>query len=321
MALTLRRHVLSWLVCLLCFSIQPSAFAARSKDTHVSGYTRKDGTYVGAYDRASPGSSSSSSDDKLMFVFAILGAMVVVGVASAIANTVRKSKDRARVPLLAKEAADFFQRIGQTGTLPSPETPVILAEDEKACLHEHATLIEARSSRVFGGAGTRIHGIWVGGGGSTPVQALRQLDSGTLTLTNKRLVFNGSMESRVVDVRDIVSVEPFVDAIEITTKKRAKRQVYTVRNPFIWSEFVKMILRGDVKVSAVPRNTQPPGPHYEDQVEQWERQTREKESQPGCIKFSCSNCGQPIEAENEQAGQAASCPTCKSALVIPNVNG
>ena len=55
-----------------------------------------------------------------------------------------------------------------------------------------------------------------------------------LTLTTKRLVFTGWMESRVVNIKDIVSVEPFADAIEISTAKRAKRQVYMVGNPIIW---------------------------------------------------------------------------------------
>jgi hypothetical protein len=52
-----------------------------------------------------------------------------------------------------------------------------------------------------------------------------------LTLTTKRLVFTGSMESRVVNVKDIVSAEPLADAIQITASKKAKRQVYLVHNP------------------------------------------------------------------------------------------
>src|SRR5215831_1026914 len=77
---------------------------------------------------------------------------------------------------------------------------------------------------------------------SSGVQRLKQLDSGMLTLTTKRLVFTGWMESRVVNIKDIVSVEPFADAIEISTAKRAKRQVYMVGNPIIWGSLIRMII-------------------------------------------------------------------------------
>jgi len=73
-----------------------------------------------------------------------------------------------------------------------------------------------------------------------------------LTLTTKRLVFTGWMESRVVNIKDIVSVEPFADAIEISTAKRAKRQVYMVGNPIIWGSLIRMIIKGRI---SIPKKT------------------------------------------------------------------
>ena len=64
-----------------------------------------------------------------------------------------------------------------------------------------------------------MKGIYIGGGASSSVQGLKQIDSGTVTLTTKRLVFTGSMESRVVSIKDIVSVQWLRDAIEVSYKE------------------------------------------------------------------------------------------------------
>jgi len=56
------------------------------------------------------------------------------------------------------------------------------------------------------------------------------------------------MESRVVGMKDIVSVEPLADGIEVSTGQKAKRQIYSVHNPVIWTMLVKLVAEG--KLSA-----------------------------------------------------------------------
>jgi hypothetical protein len=77
---------------------------------------------------------------------------------------------------------------------------------------------------------------------------MKELDSGTLTLTTKRLVFTGLMESRVVKIGDIVSVQTMADAIEVSIANRAKRQVYLVRNPIIWGGLLRNFKRPNQSV-------------------------------------------------------------------------
>jgi DNA-directed RNA polymerase subunit RPC12/RpoP len=38
---------------------------------------------------------------------------------------------------------------------------------------------------------------------------------------------------------------------------------------------------------------------------------------PGIIRFQCSACGQPIDAEPDMAGEEHACPTCKCKLRVP----
>jgi hypothetical protein len=79
---------------------------------------------------------------------------------------------------------------------------------------------------------SRARGFYVHGGQSQSVQDFERIDSGSLTLTNKRLVFDGSMESRVVDLNKIVSAEVAAsDSIQITTNGRMKDSTFTVHNP------------------------------------------------------------------------------------------
>src|SRR5436190_3685409 len=182
-------------------------------------------------------SHTSSSTDNFANIL-VIGTVLVVGLVFVAIAATKKPKriSQAKLAQLQAEAKDFFDKLTGTGKITVPDTSIMLGADETALLHEPSKLIEARATRVYAGGGTRVKGIYIGGGQSTSIQSLKELDSGTLTLTTKRLVFTGSMESRVVNLKDIVSAQPVAGAgaIEISTAKRAKRQVYVVRNPIIW---------------------------------------------------------------------------------------
>ncbi len=129
-------------------------------------------------------------------------------------------------------------------------------------------------------------------------------------MTNKRIVFTGSMESRVIELTDIVSYAPLVDAIQIASKRRAKNQIYMVRNPILWATFIELIVEGTITFRKVDAKADPaPIP----------AETKPEEPVPAVIKFNCPNCGQPIEAESELAGKRATCPSCKTLLDVPAV--
>src|SRR6266513_6427324 len=144
---------------------------------------------------------------------------------------------QAKANQVQAEAKEFFDKLTTTRKITPPDTPLILGSDETALLNEPSRLLEGRSTRVSGQ--------------SSSVQRLKELDSGTLTLTTKRLVFTGSMESRVVSLKDIVSVEAIPDAIEVSTGKRAKRQIYSVHNPVIWTTLVRTVVKGGLSATVI----------------------------------------------------------------------
>ena len=247
---------------------------------------------ISSFARSSHSSSSADDFGKIL----ALGAALLVGLVFAAINATKKPKRVSQEKLneLAAEAKDFFGKLTATGKLTVPDTLLVTGADEKALLDEPSKLIEARATRVYAGGGTRLKGIYIGGGESSSFQSLKELDSGTLTLTTKRLVFTGSMESRVVNIRDIVSVEPFgADAIAVSTGRKAKRQVYVVHNPVIWSTFILMLIKGAIWPLAKSADTSTD------------------------IRFNCPQCGQHLCVEERGAGMAVNCPSCNEQIEIP----
>ncbi|PYK22090.1 MAG: hypothetical protein DME56_02350 [Verrucomicrobia bacterium] len=181
----------------------------------------------------------SASGDDLAKILPI-GIVVLVGLIAAAINATRKPKpiSPAQVARLQNEATDFFNKI-EAGNFTPPQTPLGLLAGESALLNEPSKLLEARATRLYAGGGTRVQGIYVGGGQSASSQTLKEVDSGTLTLTTKRLVFTGSMESRVVQFKDIVAVQAMGDAIELSVGNKPKREVYLVHNPILWGSLLR----------------------------------------------------------------------------------
>lgn len=114
----------------------------------------------------------------------------------------RANSERAEhIQTLTQEAQAFFSRIERTGKLTGPATRLLLSEGERALLEEPSSLYESRAYRLYGGGGTRVGRFYVGGGVSESQQRLKQIDEGTVTLTNRRIVFDGGMENRTIELR------------------------------------------------------------------------------------------------------------------------
>jgi hypothetical protein len=184
--------------------------------------------------------------DFLGFILVIVGAPLVF----LLVLHTRKAKKLERAQKLAKleqEAIAFFEQLYRTGFKPV-ETRLILQKEEFALLEETCVALqETRSFRVYGGGGTRVGKIYLGGGVSESEQRWKQIDVGTLTLTTKRIVFDGSRENRTIRLSDVLSVTaPSLDAIEVSSQRRAKAAAFTgLLNPLIWAPLIQRIAKGE----------------------------------------------------------------------------
>ena len=112
------------------------------------------------------------------------------------------------------------------------EAPVILKRDEVSyTVIMDIHLIEPRSIRtgMYGGPSLRLTkflGITLGGFCAESHEELEKIDKGVLVLTNKRVIFCGSKRSVNIDLRKIISIEPFKDAIAVKRVGRDKPQYF-----------------------------------------------------------------------------------------------
>jgi hypothetical protein len=80
-------------------------------------------------------------------------------------------------------------------------------------------------------------GVWVGGtsGRSASTQEWTKIDVGSLTITNKRLLFDGAKEDRTVPLTKIISVHNTLTGVEVSVEGCQKAMVFDAANPLIAS--------------------------------------------------------------------------------------
>jgi len=199
------------------------------------------------------------------------------------------------------EAEAFIEQVRTEGLKPI-ETGLLLGPDEHGVLEEPSVLYETRAYRVYGGAGTRVGRVLVGGGASESHQRLREIDTGRLTLTTKRLVFDGGRENRTIKLSDLLSVERWSDAIEVSTQRRSKSAVFSVRNPAIWAFMVQGIAKG--AVTAQPR-----------------RRRRGSTGEPNADAHGVTNVAAVGAGGGELAPSLVSAPAPRAKTVVPGTCG
>ena len=160
-------------------------------------------------------------------------------------NAEKKRTERLKQTLL-EEADSYTKKIFDAKALEPITTRIILKNDEIAFLECKSTLLETRSVRYFqsGSVGYRLtKRIYLGSrsGTSHSQEELKNIDTGTLTLTNKRLVFDGFSNGRNIQLSKLIAVNLFLDSIKVTTETRQKSLIFTVPNPLIWASTIKII--------------------------------------------------------------------------------
>ncbi len=141
-----------------------------------------------------------------------------------------------------QRALDIEYALGeiQKGSVPElrvEANAVLLKRGERAvAVIPGVTLKEPRSVRkTYGGGGgpsIRIaKGVYFRTGGfasqSESHEEIREIDSGTLTLTNRRMVFTGAKRTVNVPLGKIVGMEPYKDAIAINRDGKQRTEYYT----------------------------------------------------------------------------------------------
>ncbi|UMX47365.1 MAG: hypothetical protein L7H18_02850 [Candidatus Nealsonbacteria bacterium DGGOD1a] len=158
----------------------------------------------------------------------------------------QKIDDDIRFRQLVASAKSYIENAKIEKQLPVGLTSLMLANGEQALLEEGTQLIETRSVRDTGGGGVRIRvmkGVSVGGFGSQGEshQAYRVIDQGTITLTDKKIIFSGSKENRNIPIDKIIKFDPFNNGMIIKIDGRSKNVAFYINNSFLWGAIINML--------------------------------------------------------------------------------
>jgi hypothetical protein len=148
----------------------------------------------------------------------------------------RLAKEKARAEAEARQRKEDIEtalrqlaELGQTGI----QSSIILKKDENLIFRfPNIRLLEPRSVRRGGYSGGSVRiakgvSIRLGGWGGESHEELRTIDSGSLTITDKRLVFAGGKRTTNIKLDKIIQIEPYSDGIAVR-RERKKRTEYFV---------------------------------------------------------------------------------------------
>lgn len=149
-----------------------------------------------------------------------------------------RKKKKSRLKLLAEmddEYASWRRNVARSRKLEPIQTSLCLGEHERCYYQSSATLLEPRSVRntIHLGGGVRIaKGVVVGAGNSYSEShdEWRELSSGALCITNKRIIFDGEMYNRTVKLSTLTAVSAEQLKLAVSSSTRQRTMLFTGLN-------------------------------------------------------------------------------------------
>lgn len=173
-----------------------------------------------------------------------------MGIFSFITDALKKRKEaeEARKAAIVAEREKWRARAFnlRNGTLPEPMQPdgrIILENGEQVYMRiTGISYLEERTSRVnYGGGGASFHvakGVTIrsGGGTAVPVRQLQIVDSGSIYITNKKVVFIGGRKNIVFPTKKIVACSYGPKELHIASSTKITPIIVTAKNlyPEVW---------------------------------------------------------------------------------------
>lgn len=127
----------------------------------------------------------------------------------------------------------------KSGTIKVINTNMILKNGEEALLQCYCSLKETRAVRHSFGNGSSVRvfkGFSVHSGKSTSYSTdeYTTIDRGSIVLTTNRIIFDGEKSDRVIPLKDIISINPFLNGIEVSTSRYKKSMIFVLPNAARW---------------------------------------------------------------------------------------
>lgn len=145
-----------------------------------------------------------------------------------------------------KEAESYIESVKERKSLPTISSSTFLNPGEQVFLEEESKLMETRSVRQTQGVGGGVRlfrGVSIGqwASKSESHKEWRTIDTGKITLTNKRIIFDGPKENRVIQLSKIIGVDTLLDSIEVSQEARQNSSIFILKNPYIWTVVLRIL--------------------------------------------------------------------------------
>jgi len=174
-----------------------------------------------------------------------------------ISTDLRDSNQRFNGSVLTTQDLEWIRDTGKTvrentlsniekGNLPILTDTDSLQLQKGEVLHfsEPVAFFEPRSIRNYGGGSFRVaKGVRIHMGQSESHLEWRKIDGGDLYLTNKRLVYVGSLRTVSTDLPKVVSATAEKDGLQISRANKQKPEFYSVSDPEKWELAINKLLR------------------------------------------------------------------------------
>jgi hypothetical protein len=160
-------------------------------------------------------------------------------------SAVKAARRRRRKANMYAEARRYVEAAQISHALPTVRTSVILKPGEFAFYSAYSVLFETRAVRHYqaGHTGFRLaKGVYIGGsrGRSTSSQEWSKIDSGILTVTNERLIFDGGGADHSVVLSKILSADSSLNGVEISVEGRGKSMIFTADNSLVLATIIRI---------------------------------------------------------------------------------
>ena len=158
----------------------------------------------------------------------------------------QNKRQQALIKAADSEYRSWRCNIYRSGKLSAIPTSICLGKGEHCYYKVSATLSEPKSIRKtthFGGAVHVAKGVTLGGGNSISElhDEWRKISSGTLYVTNRRIIFDGDMQNRTVKLSELLSVLADARRIAISASNRQKTMLFSDLNGQIAHDIITIL--------------------------------------------------------------------------------
>jgi hypothetical protein len=151
---------------------------------------------------------------------------------------IKNRRQATKLNQLTSVTRDYIEAFEQSRVFAPVVVPGLhLEQGEFAIRHERATLAEVRRARIGSGLGTRVRvggfPIYLGAWKSIPNEELREVGTGDLVLTNRRLLFLGG-HTLALPFDKLLTCQQMHAALLVSESRSKRPHVFILDNAGLW---------------------------------------------------------------------------------------